>query len=92
MQVRFWLESAPVPKPWLDFHLQQISGGEWSQLPARVYLGPGNVIERPSAFKMGFGGHELATSFAGYDFDNGVSVFQGSDVPPLVLLCYKRTI
>jgi len=83
LQVRFWIENPPAAKPWLDFHIESVRLGEWSHLPTRVYLGPGNVIEKPSAFRMGFGGHELATSFAGYDFDNGVSIFQGSDVPPL---------
>lgn len=83
LQVRFRLENTPAAKPWLDFHVQRINAGEWSEALARVYLGPGNVIEKPSAFHMGFGGHELATSFAGYEFENGVSVFQGLDVPPL---------
>ena len=85
LQARFWLENTPPAKPWLDFHIQQIRAGEWSQAPARVYLGPGNVIEKPSAFQLGFGGHELATSFAGYDFANGISIFQGSDEPPLAI-------
>jgi hypothetical protein len=82
LKARFWLENAPAPKPWLDFHIQRISAGEWSSAPVRIYLGPGNVIEKPSAFHMGFGGHELATSFAGYDFANGISVFQASETPP----------
>lgn len=83
LQARFWLENTPGAKPWLDFHIEQASAGEWSRVPTRVYLGPGNVIEKPAAFTLEFGGHEMATSFAGFDFDNGVSIFQGSDVPPL---------
>jgi len=83
LQVRFWLENAPSAKPWLDFHIEQASAGEWSRTPIRIYLGPGNVIEKPSAFTLGFDGHHQATSFAGYDFDNGLSIFQASDVPPL---------
>lgn len=83
LRVRFWLENIPAAKPWLDFHIEQTSVGPWSRTPSRVYLGPGNVIVKPSAFTLGFDGHHLATSFAGFDFDNGPSIFQASDVPPL---------
>lgn len=83
LQARFWLENTPDAKPWLDFHIDQTSASEWSRVPTRIYLGPGNVIEKPSAFSLGFDGHHMATSFAGFDFDNGLSIFQGSDVPPL---------
>ena len=83
LQVRFWLENTPAARPWLDFHIEQTSAGNWSRTPTRVYLGPGNVIDRPVAFSLGFDGHHMATSFAGFDFENGPSIFQASDVPPL---------
>jgi len=82
LQARFQLENAPPPRPWLHVHLEEVSAGEWSDRALRVYGGPGNVIQEPSAFRLGFDGHNLATSFIGLDFANGVALLQGSDVTP----------
>jgi hypothetical protein len=36
----------------------------------------------PRAFRLGFDGHNLATSFVGFDFANGMSLVQNSDAIP----------
>ncbi len=40
------------------------------------------MICKPEAFRLGFGGHRLATSFVGFDFAGGLSLVQAVDVPP----------
>ncbi len=82
LAVRWQLENAPAPKPWMRVYLEEVSAGEWSDPVLRVYAGPGNVIEKPRAFRLGFDGHNLATSFVGFDFANGAALLQGSDVTP----------
>jgi hypothetical protein len=47
-----------------------------------VYYGHGYRIVNPGAFRAGFGGHNLATSHVGCDFEGGMSVLQATDVPP----------
>jgi len=79
---RFWLENTPAPRPWLAVYLERVSLGPWSEKVNRVYAGVGNVIEEPSSFVMGFGGHRLASSFVGFDFANGFSLLQAVDTPP----------
>lgn len=74
LRARFWLENAPPPKPWFAVTLEAVSFGPWSEQAARVYGGPGNVIVNPRAFRLGFDGHNLATSFVGFDFSNGQSL------------------
>ncbi|NOZ22925.1 MAG: hypothetical protein GXP25_17750 [Planctomycetes bacterium] len=48
----------------------------------RVYYGHGYCIIEPQAFSAGFGGHNLATSHVGFEFDNGVSLLTACDSPP----------
>ena len=48
----------------------------------RIYGGPGNVIQDPQAFRLGYDGHNLASSFAGFDFANGQSLVQNSNAIP----------
>ncbi len=81
LQARFWLENAPAMKPWLPVYIEDVAAGAWSERAVRVYAGHGNVIQDPGAFELPAGGHSLATSFVGFDFANGVSVVQASDVP-----------
>jgi hypothetical protein len=80
--VRVWLENAPAPQPWFQVYLEAVSAGAWSETAARVYGGPGNVIQKPRAFRLGFDGHNLASSFVGFDFENGMSLVQNSDAIP----------
>jgi hypothetical protein len=82
LRARFWLENAPAPKPWFSLYLEGVSAGPWSEPAARIYAGPGNVIVNPKAFRLGFDGHNLATSFVGFDFTNGQSLVQNSDAIP----------
>jgi hypothetical protein len=78
LRARFWIENAPVPKPWFEVMLEAVSAGPWSEKVRRVYGGPGNVIQDPEAFRLGFDGHNLATSFVGFDFANQVAIVQNS--------------
>jgi len=82
LRARVWLENAPAPKPWFQLYLESVSSGSWSETATRVYGGPGNVIEKPHAFRLGFDGHNLATSFVGFDFANGMSLVENSDAIP----------
>jgi hypothetical protein len=82
LRARFWLENAPPPRPWLAVYLEEVKAGEWSERASRIYAGPGNVIQDPQAFQLGFDGHNMATSFVGLDFANGVSLVQAVDSPP----------
>ncbi|MCR4412385.1 MAG: hypothetical protein NUV77_08175, partial [Thermoguttaceae bacterium] len=81
LRARFALENGPPPKPWLRVRLEDVAAGPWSQSARHVYAGEGNVIRDPGPFRLGFDGHQLATSFVGFDFETA-SVVQGVDVPP----------
>ena len=82
LRARFWLENAPAPKPWFQLYLEGVSAGAWSQKAVRVYAGPGNVMVDPQAFRLGYDGHNLASSFAGFDFANGLALVENSDAIP----------
>lgn len=79
---RWDLANVPAPRPWIHVHLEDVAIGSWSQPVRRVYAGAGNVIEKPGPYTLGFDGHRLSTSFVGLEFDSGLSVVQGCDVPP----------
>lgn len=82
LRARFWLENAPEPRPWMPVYLEEVAAGAWNDALRRVYLGPGNVIEQPQRFQLGFDGHSMATSYAGFEFDGGMAVVQAVDVAP----------
>jgi hypothetical protein len=82
LRARFWLENAPAPQPWFQVRLEAVSAGPWSEKVRRVYGGPGNVIQQPEAFRLAFDGHNLSTSFVGFDFANGVALVQNSQGIP----------
>jgi len=50
-------------------------------LASRVYYGHGYCIEQPEAFRAGGGGHDLATSHVGFEFDNGMALLVAADTP-----------
>lgn len=53
----------------------------------RVYFGHGYVVENPKeTFQAGGGGHNLSTSHIGFDFDNGLSLLMGSEMPPAAFI------
>jgi hypothetical protein len=84
LRTRFRLEGAPEAQPWQVVYIENIAVGPWNRLARRVYAGPGNVLEQPGAFRIGFDGHRLSTSFVGFEFDN-VSMVQAVDLPPEAL-------
>ena len=82
LKAAFRLENGPAPEPWRVVRLEDVAAGSWSQSAQRVYAGHGNVVCQPEAFRMSFGGHGLSTSFVGFDFADGLSLVQATDVPP----------
>lgn len=83
LRLRFQLDHVPHAKPWLDVHIEELAIGGWSQSALQVYGGQGNVLRNPSAYRLPFDGHRLATSHVGYDFQDGMSMVEAVDVPPL---------
>ncbi|MGQ9730076.1 MAG: hypothetical protein ACUVX8_02270 [Candidatus Zipacnadales bacterium] len=65
------------PERITDFSL-----GSADQKAPVVYYGHGYRIVNPQAFRAGFGGHNLATSHVGCDFERGLSLLQAVDVVP----------
>jgi len=82
LRVAFRLDNAPASRPWLDVHLESVMTGRWNRRVKRVFSSVGNVVEDPQAFRMDFDGHDLATSFVGFEFADGLSLVQAVDVPP----------
>ena len=81
LHCKVWLENEPAAKPWFKVYLQQVALGAWNEKARRVYGGVGNVLEDPQAFTMGFDGHNLASSFVGFEFPSG-SIVEAVDTPP----------
>ena len=82
LRAHFELQNGPKPQPWHVVYLEDVAAGPFSQTAPQVYAGTGNVIRRPEPFRLNFDGHQLSTSFVGLDFDNGISLVEGVDVPP----------
>ncbi|MGB9598038.1 MAG: hypothetical protein ACPL7B_17260, partial [Candidatus Poribacteria bacterium] len=59
-----------------------ISLGAIDQKVRRLYAGHGNILEDPKIVNLGYDGFNLSTSFAGFDFVNGTSLVQATDIPP----------
>jgi hypothetical protein len=81
LRCRVWLENESAAKPWFKVYLQQVALGAWNEKARRVYGGVGNVFEDPQAFSMGFDGHNLASSYVGFEFPSG-SIVEAVDTPP----------
>jgi len=81
LRLRFWLEGV---EPDLKGHprLTHISLGRVSEKLRRLYAGHGNVLEAPGTLELRYDGFHLSTSFVGFDFANGVSLVQATDIPP----------
>jgi len=62
--------------------ITDIALGPADQKAPRVYYGHGYCIVEPEAFRANFGGHNLSTSHAGFDFEKGLSLLVASDNPP----------
>ena len=82
LRAQFRLENVPEPRPWQVVYLEDLSAGPWSAAPYQVYAGVGNVIREPDAFDLGFDGHQLSTSFVGFDFKDSLTLVQAVDLPP----------
>ena len=91
LHVHWWLENAPPSQPWLAIYLESAGAGAWSRTARRVYAGDGNVLEDPAAFKLNFDGHQLSTSYAGFDFADGPSLVEAVDVTPILLEVDPKT-
>ncbi|MDO4583318.1 MAG: hypothetical protein Q4D62_04350 [Planctomycetia bacterium] len=64
---------------------------EANQSAERVYFGHGYVIEKPKEFfRIGHGGHNLAASHVGFDFENGTSLLMATE-SPLALVVNPQT-
>ena len=85
VRARFWLENVPAPRPWFHLYLEGVSCGPWSERAVRVYAGPGNVIVDPQPFRLSYNGHNLSTSFVGFDFAGGQAMVQNSSAIPDLL-------
>jgi hypothetical protein len=85
LRAKLWLENVPAVQPWQAIYLEDAAAGPWSRSVGQVYAGDGNVVREPKAFRLGFDGHQLATSFVGFDFVEGPSLVQAVDVPPEAL-------
>jgi hypothetical protein len=81
LRCRVWLENAPAAKPWLSVYLQKVSLGAWNEKARRIYGGVGNVLADPQRFSMNFDGHNLASSYVGFEFPSG-SIVEAVDTPP----------
>ncbi len=53
----------------------------------RVYWGHGFVAENPGQFQIGMGGHDLAASFIGMDYEGGLSLVMGASEAPVRFQC-----
>jgi hypothetical protein len=65
-----------------DQPITRLSVGAFNEKAERYYFGHGNVVEDPEYFRIGAGGHGLATSYIGCDFEGGMSLVQACDPPP----------
>ncbi|MHB1034423.1 MAG: glycoside hydrolase family protein [Pirellulales bacterium] len=82
LRAKFHLENAPPAIPWRVVYLEDVAAGPWTETAERVYAGPGNVLQKPSTFRLNFDGHRLSTSFVGFDFPGRAAMLQAVDVPP----------
>lgn len=60
--------------------------GAADQKAPRVYYGHAYCLIEPQAFRAAGGGHNLASSHVGFDFEKGLSLLAACDVPPDALV------
>ncbi len=60
--------------------------GPADQKAPRVYYGHAYCLIEPQAFRAAGGGHNLASSHVGFDFEKGLSLLTACDVPPDALV------
>lgn len=81
MDIGFELMGVPEPEPWRVVRIESVACGRWDRRAEAVYAGAGNVVLRPDAFQIPFDGHQLSTSFVGFDFDP-IRLIQSVDSVP----------
>ncbi|MFN4180520.1 MAG: hypothetical protein ACK4I8_09420, partial [Armatimonadota bacterium] len=87
LKVRWQLTTTAPQDKHQPLRITNCSLRTWSELAERIYLGHGNVIVRPQAFRLHADGHFLSTRHAGMDFENGISIVIGVDNPPDFFEC-----
>jgi len=87
LKVRWQLATTAPQDKHQPLRITDCSVRSWSETAERIYIGHGNVIVRPQAFRLSADGHRLSTRHAGIDFENGVSVVVGVDNPPDFFEC-----
>ncbi|MFA0732889.1 MAG: hypothetical protein RJAPGHWK_001867 [Candidatus Fervidibacter sp.] len=87
LKVRWQLSTTAPQDKHQPLRITDCAVRSWSEIAERVYIGHGNVIVRPQAFRLGADGHRLSTRHAGMDFANGISVVVGVDNPPDFFEC-----
>lgn len=66
---------------------------EANQTAKRVYFGHGYVVEKPQKpFRIGHGGHNLAASHVGFDFENGTSLLMATESPIALVVNPEKKI
>ena len=69
VQIDVALENAPAPQPWRTIRLEDVAIGSWKEGVTTFYGGVGNVVKNPGPMRLGFDGHQLASSYVGLEFD-----------------------
>ncbi|HOX03477.1 MAG TPA: hypothetical protein PKW32_14020 [Verrucomicrobiota bacterium] len=64
-----------------DRRITDLAPGAADRLASRVYYGHGYCIDHPEPFRAASGGHNLASSHVGFEFDNGVALLVAADTP-----------
>ncbi|MDW8029927.1 MAG: hypothetical protein RMK94_16225 [Armatimonadota bacterium] len=82
LKVRWQLGTTAPQDKHQPLRITDFALGSWSERAERIYIGHGNVIVRPQAFRLYADGHRLSTRHAGMDFANRVSAVVGVDNPP----------
>lgn len=91
LKVRWQLSSTAPQDKHQPLRITDCSVRSWSEVAERIYIGHGNVLVRPKAFRLHADGHQLSTRHAGMDFANGVSAVVGVDNPPDFFECQPDT-
>ncbi len=88
VNARMWAEKGALRvKIASEGRITDVRPGPWSVKAKRVYVGHGNCIVDPGAFRLGAGGHGLSASHVGVDFANGISLVQATDTPATLFEC-----
>lgn len=83
LTTELWTEQAGLRiKVTCPERITDLALGPADQQAPRVYYGHGYCITEPEAFRASGGGHNLATSHVGFDFQSGLSLLMASDTPP----------